>query len=132
MPYGWSEFEFSSAFRPNVSGDMWRGRRRKLLLACATTILVAGCSIHPIQQEVTGVRTSDLVQYIRCESRLAIQDKAILLFRKEDQANPLIDELSVLRGRQWPSNLRAHLNGIEQVIYDRYIRPASPMIFRSI
>ncbi|MET4518314.1 hypothetical protein [Bradyrhizobium sp. I1.7.5] len=122
MPYGWSEFEFSSAFRPNVSGDMWRGRRRKLLLACATTILVAGCSIHPIQQEVTGVRTSDLVQYIRCESRLAIQDKAILLFRKEDQANPLIDELSVLRGRQWPSNLRAHLNGIEQVIYDRYIK----------
>ncbi|OSJ36024.1 hypothetical protein BSZ19_06335 [Bradyrhizobium japonicum] len=29
---------------------------------------------------------------IRCESRLAIQDKTILLFRKEDQANPLIDD----------------------------------------
>ncbi|MET4037646.1 MULTISPECIES: hypothetical protein [unclassified Bradyrhizobium] len=122
MPYGWSEFELSSAFRPNLFDDIWLGRGRKLLLACATTILVAGCSIHPVEQDVTGVRTPDLVQYIRCESRLAIPDKAILLFRKEDQANPLIDELSVLRGRQWPSNQRAHLNGIEQVIYDRYIK----------
>ncbi|WOH75499.1 hypothetical protein RX330_10505 [Bradyrhizobium sp. NDS-1] len=77
-----------SAFRPNFFGDIWLGKRRKLLLACATTILAAGCSVT----RSTGVRTSDLAQYIRCESRLAIQDKTIPLFRKEDQANPLIDD----------------------------------------
>ncbi|UFW51217.1 MULTISPECIES: hypothetical protein [Bradyrhizobium] len=108
--------------RTKILSQAWGERRWQPPLACIATVFLAGCSLHPVQQDVTGVRTSELVQYIRCESRLAIQDKAIALFRKEDLANPLIDELSALRGRQWPSNLRTRLNGIEQVIYDRYIR----------
>ncbi|WP_156944816.1 hypothetical protein [Bradyrhizobium sp. Ec3.3] len=83
---------------------------------------LAGCAIHPVQQDVTGVRTPDLVQYIRCESRLAIQDKATALFRKEDPTNPLIDELDAIHGKPWPLTLRARLNGRERAIYDRYIK----------
>lgn len=86
--------------RTKFIGHAGHETRWRSALACITTVFLAGCSLHPVQQDVTGVRTAELVQYIRCESRLAIQDKAIALFRKEDEANPLIGELSALRGRQ--------------------------------
>ena len=59
------------------------------LLAPMVAVLSSGCSIHPLQQDVTGVPTHVLVQYIRCETRLAIQDKAIELLTKEKSPQPL-------------------------------------------
>ncbi|WP_407175472.1 hypothetical protein [Bradyrhizobium sp. STM 3562] len=109
-----SLFNFFNGFTRIMQG------KRSLALMAAT--LLAGCAIHPVQQDVTGVPTPELVQYIRCESRLAIQDKAIALFRKEDPSNPLIDELIAGRGTQWPPNIRARLNAREGAIYDRYIK----------
>jgi hypothetical protein len=83
----------------------------------------SGCSIHPIQQEVTGVPTPILVQYIRCETRLAIQDKAIELLNKEDPPNPaIIEQLTLLRGRPWNPQMRTRMNAHERAIYDKYIQ----------
>ena len=41
------------------------------------SLIVSGCSIHPVQQDVTGVPPVDIIHHIRCETRLAIEDKAI-------------------------------------------------------
>jgi hypothetical protein len=83
-------------------------------------VLSTGCSIHPLQQDVTGVPTPDLVQYIRCETRLAIQDKAIDLLVQENASNPLLDELKAGRGKPWDHSVSVRLNANERTIYDRY------------
>src|SRR5947208_1231572 len=31
--------------------------------------LMAGCAIHPVPEDVTGLRTEDIVKQIRCETR---------------------------------------------------------------
>jgi hypothetical protein len=43
------------------------------ILACA----VGGCAIHPLPQDVTGVKTSEIVRKIRCEARQAVIDGRI-------------------------------------------------------
>jgi hypothetical protein len=91
-------------------------------LAPMIGMLLAGCAIHPVQQDVTGVPTPSLVQYIRCETRLAIQDKAADLLRGENPDNPLIEKLRSIRGQPWPVNLKAYMNAHERAIYDRYIK----------
>ena len=105
----------------NRSGrEIWR----KSVPASMIAMLLGGCAIHPLQQDVTGVPTPNLVQYIRCETRLAIQDKAIELLAQETPPNRgLLDELTAGRGRPWPANVRASMtNPHERAIYDRYIQ----------
>ncbi|MEH2486732.1 hypothetical protein [Bradyrhizobium sp. AZCC 2230] len=98
----------------------WRGARFLALLIAGAS---AGCSLHPVQQEVTGVKTPDLVQFIRCETRLAIQDKAIELLNNEDPPNPpIIEQLTLLRGRPWNPQMRTRMNAHERAIYDKYIQ----------
>jgi hypothetical protein len=41
------------------------------------SLLIAGCAIHPIPNDVTGVSTSDIVRNVRCEARDAIRGKII-------------------------------------------------------
>jgi len=92
-------------------------------LALLVAVALAGCSIHPVQQEATGVPTPILVQYIRCETRLAIQDKAIELLNKEDPPNPaIIEYLTRLRGMPWDPRMRTRMNAHERAIYDKYIQ----------
>ncbi|WGD55668.1 hypothetical protein QA641_18370 [Bradyrhizobium sp. CB1650] len=97
-------------------------------LVPVVAVVLAGCSLHPVQQEVTGIRTADLVQYIRCETRLAIQDKAIELLIDEYRQNPsipqspLIAELTDRRGKTWDPKIKARMNAHERLIYDRYIQ----------
>lgn len=89
----------------------------------APVVLLAGCSIAPLQQTVTGVRTEDLVNYIRCETRFAVQDKALDLMTEEEAPSAVLAELRELRrhGKPWRSNTRASLNAVERPIYDKYI-----------
>jgi hypothetical protein len=112
-------------FRDRISNhfsSIGRERRAAKYLVPIIAALSGGCSIHPLQQDVTGVPTPDLVQYIRCETRLAIQDKAIALLRDEIHPNPMLGELAALRGKRWPPDVRARLNAYERAIYDRYIQ----------
>jgi hypothetical protein len=99
--------------------------RKRLATRCLSpmvAVLSTGCSIHPVQREATGVPTPDLVQYIRCETRLAIQDKAIDLLTQENPSSPVLGDLTVGRGMPWEPNVRARLTGSERALYDRYIQ----------
>lgn len=55
----------------------------KPLFPLLSAFALAGCSIHPIQKDVTNLQTKQVVDRIRCEARLAIVDKAIDLLRKK-------------------------------------------------
>lgn len=114
-------------------GDRRRSARAASCLVLTIAALSAGCSIHPIQEQVTGLPTTDLVKYIRCETRLAIQDKAIWLLKQEtarksgidDPAaatSSIIEELVSRRGQLWPLGLRTRMNPDELLIFGKYIR----------
>jgi GR25 family glycosyltransferase involved in LPS biosynthesis len=47
---------------------MWRA-----LGSCVVALLTAGCSIHPLPEDVTGLDTNNIVFHIRCEARDALQ-----------------------------------------------------------
>ena len=53
----------------------------KVIPALLFTVVMAGCTIHPVQQDVTNVPPKLLVDRIRCEARLAVIDKALVLLR---------------------------------------------------
>jgi hypothetical protein len=45
---------------------------------------VGGCAIHPLPEDVTGYRTYDIVQKIRCEAREAVKSKLIAFLTYPD------------------------------------------------
>jgi hypothetical protein len=47
------------------------------LAALAVASLMAGCAIHPVPEDVTGLDTADIVKQIRCETRDAARDVII-------------------------------------------------------
>src|ERR1700685_1993726 len=46
----------------------------KRFAAIALSSLVAGCAIHPVPEDVTGVDTAGIVKQIRCETRDAVRE----------------------------------------------------------
>jgi hypothetical protein len=108
-------------------GNVGRSVRGALWLMPTVAALSSGCSIHPVQQDVTGLKTHELVRFIRCESRLAIQDKAMALLEHEPEEFPGVDNRALLaamkdiRGRPWPAGIKAWMNRHERLIYDKYI-----------
>jgi hypothetical protein len=51
---------------------------RRSLLAIGISVILGGCAIHPLPENVTGVKTTRIVDRIRCEARdavLAAEDK---------------------------------------------------------
>ena len=44
----------------------------RLLVVSHLAVLLAGCAVHPLPENVTGVDTPDIVRQIRCESREAV------------------------------------------------------------
>jgi hypothetical protein len=94
---------------------------------CITSFVNRGCAIHPIQQDVTGLRTLDIVNHIRCETRLAIQDKAIQLLRRYKDGNDersirFAKQLSDRRGEWWQIDPKRELWETDQrEFYFRYI-----------
>ncbi|MEY9120644.1 hypothetical protein [Bradyrhizobium yuanmingense] len=49
----------------------------RVLGGALAALLVSGCAIHPVPEDVTGVKTSDIVKQIRCEARQAIFDYTV-------------------------------------------------------
>jgi hypothetical protein len=87
------------------------------------TILLGGCAIHPVQSDVTGIKTPVLVDYIRCETRLAVVDKAVDLIERSGDPK-LLEVAAELRSRRgqpltWfkPTTLTPRAT----VIYQRYV-----------
>jgi hypothetical protein len=65
-------------------------------------LLVSGCAIHPLPEDVTGVKTSDIVKQIRCEARQAIYDYTIKWLVSDNNLDP--DDKKV--GLQFQDRLR--------------------------
>ena len=51
--------------------------RYLMFAALAASFLGAGCAIHPLPEDVTGVPTYYIVRQIRCEARSAVISSAI-------------------------------------------------------
>jgi hypothetical protein len=78
-----------SAIIDGITGGYLRSLARaamKPLFPLLSAVAVAGCSTHPIQQDVTGIPTKQVVDRIRCEVKLAVLDKAISKLRERADA----------------------------------------------
>ncbi len=60
------------------------------LPAFAVALVVSGCAIHPLPEDVSGVSTYTIVRQIRCEARQTVIDLAIgwLTAESEDRVDP--------------------------------------------
>jgi hypothetical protein len=107
--------------------NAFRARAMKAIFPLLSVVL-AGCSIHPVQQDVTGVPPVEIIHHIRCETRLAIQDKAIELLQNYRGGNDpgallLAQRLKEARGKSWEFVRRTNLPDADQrKFYDRYIQ----------
>lgn len=99
-------------------------RALRLLVGLLSISILQGCSMHPVQQNVTGVSTPDLVDYIRCETRQAVQDKAIEELKGD--SHPSAQQLGVLlegnRDLFRGFDRRLLAGTLERAFYDRYIQ----------
>jgi len=66
---------------------------RALGTFCAS-LLLAGCAIHPLPEDVAGVGTADIVKQIRCESREALV--GVIMEKLDDWARAGSDEAARL------------------------------------
>jgi hypothetical protein len=48
----------------------------RLFCVASCSAIIAGCALHPIQEQVTDLPTADIVRHIKCEAQQAIQEKA--------------------------------------------------------
>jgi hypothetical protein len=63
-------------------------------------LLVSGCAIHPLPEDVTGVDTPDIVKQIRCETREALRGIVIEWLSEVATRDPLAEQLA----RQYTSD----------------------------
>jgi hypothetical protein len=85
--------------------------------ALAIAFIAAGCAIHPLPEDVTGVPTYVIVRQIRCEARQAIIDNALgWLTNEQNQIEGKVDPASRAIGLEF-------LNG-------RPIQQFSPKLFK--
>jgi hypothetical protein len=111
----------------DIAGNGFCRRAAKSALTLLALGILPACSIHPVQSEVTGFRSHQIVDRIRCETRLAIQDKAIrlLLAYRDGQYEPSVklgNWLATQRGDVWNFDPRLLTTDREREFYYRYIR----------
>lgn len=56
--------------------------RNRSIAAAAAVLLLSGCAIHPVPEDVTGVDTYHIVRQIRCETRHAAAEFVISQLRE--------------------------------------------------
>jgi hypothetical protein len=61
---------------------------KRLSVACAAVLLLAGCAIHPVPEDVTGVTTYEIARQIRCETREAAKDRVLTEIRTLAMGSP--------------------------------------------
>jgi hypothetical protein len=83
-------------------------RRFLLVAGSAASLLLSGCSIHPLPEDVTGVSTPDIVRRIRCEGREAIKTMIVDYLTAMAREHPDIELFSDLlaKYRNDPQSIR--------------------------
>lgn len=66
---------------------------RTIILGSSAAVLLSGCAIHPVPEDVTGLNTAQIVRKIRCEARQAYVDMTLsglehIMARHEKQGMP--------------------------------------------
>ena len=114
-----------------IAGRFWSeggsGKLRasvKAVVPLLSLFALAACAIHPHQQDVTSLPTVNIVNHIRCESRLAIQKKAIELLHDKHGDTKLAYKLEHILGlgEVWNVNPYTELTPAERAFYFRYIQ----------
>jgi hypothetical protein len=120
-----------SAIVDGIIGGCLRSLSRaatKPLFPLLSAVALGGCSIHPVQRDVTQIPTPQIVDQIRCEARLAVLDKAISKLREYDdptgRARILADDLETKRGQQLAFDPLLLPPGAPRAFYNRYINTA--------
>jgi hypothetical protein len=81
-------------------------------------IWLAGCAIHPLPDDVTGVTTANIVKQVRCEARQAIFDFATdWLVNEQKDPDPEAREI----GRQFKEGLRP-INSFSYTLFRGQVR----------
>ena len=57
-------------------------------IAVALCFGSSGCAIHPLPEDVTGVKTFEIVKRIRCETKQAIYDSAVGWLTHDPKVDP--------------------------------------------
>jgi hypothetical protein len=117
-------------FSRSFFGGSWgKGRSGSKLRASAkaavpliSVFTLGACALHPHQQDVTGLPTVNIVNHIRCETRVAIQKKAIDLLRYRHRDTKLAAKLEQIVGEVWNVNPYTELTPAERVFYFHYIQ----------
>lgn len=52
----------------------------------------AGCAVHPLPQNYSGVDTADIVRHVRCEARSAVEDNIIQWLGNKDRLSGLLNQ----------------------------------------
>jgi hypothetical protein len=77
-------------------------RRVSGIISIAAVFWLAGCAIHPLPDDVTGVSTYNIVRQIRCEARQAVFEYAVQWLA--GPKNPDLEAREI--GRQFQEGLR--------------------------
>jgi hypothetical protein len=60
---------------------------RIIVISCAFIVL-SGCTLYPVPEDVTGVDTYNIVRQIRCETREAVRDLILTELKREATDSP--------------------------------------------
>lgn len=91
------------------------------LFAGLFVLMLMGCSIHPLPEDVTGVRTLHIVQKIRCEARDAAIDVLIKFLEGLGSDRP--QRAGDLRARKLAEKFRTNRNSINEFGPDFFKEP---------
>ncbi len=56
-------------------------RRYGALLSAPLSLLIAGCAVHPLPENVAALNTVEIVDHIRCETYEAMRHQIVLIFK---------------------------------------------------
>src|SRR5215471_15069674 len=80
------------------------------IVAAAAALLISGCALHPVPEDVTGVDTYHIVRQIRCETREAVKEVVLNELKRlatdhEDQPGDPIARRLLLRYESDPESI---------------------------
>src|SRR5262245_24576791 len=93
-------------------------RARVLLFAFLALSVSAGCSNHPLQDDVTGYDTNDIVQKLRCEAKKAVSAEIDFQRLRADQVSVKAKSEELKRYTLWESNNKETLEKVDKAVAD--------------
>ena len=81
----------------------------RVLALCGVAVGAAGCSIHPLPNDVTGLSTAQIVRQIRCELREALVDEILEFVDRRGNESDRAFVKEIRAGRRSIVNFPRHM-----------------------